>query len=90
MQVITTEPTAPDTARMTRAQRDVLPLTADMARAVAEQHGVCIRPLAMRRIDTSTGRSRSSRFRAAPPGRTSSEVRGCGCASDPGSLLVRV
>ncbi|MGH3806893.1 MAG: replication initiator [Pseudonocardiaceae bacterium] len=45
-----------DTARMTRAQRATLPLTADVAQALAEQHGVCIRPLAMRRIDTTTGR----------------------------------
>ena len=41
---------------MTRAQRAALPLTADVAQALAEQHGVCIRPLAMRRIDTTTGR----------------------------------
>jgi hypothetical protein len=45
-----------DTARMTRAQRAALPLTADVAQALAEEHGVCIRPLAMRRIDTTTGR----------------------------------
>jgi hypothetical protein len=41
---------------MTRAQRAALPISADVARALAEQHGVCIRPLAMRRIDTITGR----------------------------------
>jgi hypothetical protein len=45
-----------DAARMTRAQRVVLPLSADVAHALAEQHGVCTRPLAMRRIDTTTGR----------------------------------
>ena len=45
-----------DAARMTRAQRAALPLSADVAQALAEQHGVCIRPLAMRRIDTTTGR----------------------------------
>jgi hypothetical protein len=49
-------PTTPDIAQMTRAQRAVLPLSADVAQALAEQHGVCIRPLAMRRIDTSAGR----------------------------------
>jgi hypothetical protein len=49
-------PTTLDGARMTRAQRAVLPLTAEVAQALAEQHGVCIRPLAMRRIDTATGR----------------------------------
>jgi hypothetical protein len=52
----TTEPTILDTGRMTRAQRAALPLTTEVAQALAEQHGVCIRPLAMRRIDTTTGR----------------------------------
>jgi replication initiator protein RepSA len=45
-----------EVARMTRAQRTALPVSADVAQALAEQHGVCIRPLAMRRIDTTTGR----------------------------------
>ena len=31
------------------------PLSTDVARAIAEQHGVCVRPLAMRRIDITTG-----------------------------------
>ena len=53
----TTSPTQLDSARLTRAQRATLPLSADVAQALAEQHGVCIRPLAMRRIDTTTGRS---------------------------------
>ncbi len=52
----TTGPAVLDLAAMTRAQRTALPLTTDVARAVAEQHGVCVRPLAMRRIDTTTGR----------------------------------
>ena len=52
----TADPTAMDAGRMTRAQRAALPLSADVAQALAEQHGVCIRPLAMRRIDTATGR----------------------------------
>jgi hypothetical protein len=52
----TTEPISLDAARMTRAQRAALPLSTDVAHALAEQHGVCIRPLAMRRIDTTTGR----------------------------------
>ncbi len=52
----TTEPTTLDAAQMTRAQRAALPLAADVAQTLAEQHGVCIRPLAMRRIDTTTGR----------------------------------
>ena len=52
----TTPPTTPDVAQMTRAQRAALPLTTDVVQAIAEQYGVCIRPLAMRRIDTTTGR----------------------------------
>ena len=47
---------AMDAERMTRAQRAALPISAEVAQALAEQHGVCIRPLAMRRIDTTTGR----------------------------------
>jgi hypothetical protein len=42
--------------RMTRAQKAALPISAEVAQALAEQHGVCIRPLAMRRIDITTGR----------------------------------
>jgi hypothetical protein len=52
----TTQPLNLDAARMTRAQRAALPLTAEVVQAVAEHHGVCVRPLAMRRIDTTTGR----------------------------------
>jgi hypothetical protein len=52
----THDPRTLDAARMTRAQRAALPLSAEVAQALAEQHGVCIRPLAMRRIDTTTGR----------------------------------
>jgi hypothetical protein len=33
-----------------------LPLSADVVQALAEQHGVCVRPVAMRRIETATGR----------------------------------
>ncbi|MCA1709333.1 MAG: replication initiator protein, partial [Actinobacteria bacterium] len=53
---ITTDPTALDGARLTRAQRTALPVSADVVQALAAQHGVCLRPLAMRRIDTTTGR----------------------------------
>jgi hypothetical protein len=53
----TPEPPTPiDASRMTRAQRAALPLSTDVVEALAEQHGVCVRPLAMRRIDTTTGR----------------------------------
>ena len=53
---IITDPTVLDGARLTRAQRTALPVSADVVQALAEQHGVCLRPLAMRRIDTTTGR----------------------------------
>src|SRR5437660_8401206 len=53
----TADPVAVDVGRMTRAQRAELPLSAEVAQVLAQQHGVCIRPLAMRRIDTTTGRS---------------------------------
>jgi hypothetical protein len=52
----TTEPTALDATALTRAQRSALPLSTEVALVLAEQHGVCVRPLAMRRIDTTTGR----------------------------------
>ncbi len=57
----TTEPTterAPniDPEQLTRAQRAALPLTTDVAQDLAERHGVCVRPLARRRIELGTGR----------------------------------
>ncbi len=52
----TTPPATIDISRMTRVERAALPLAADVVQAIAEQHGVCVRPLAMRRIDTTTGR----------------------------------
>jgi hypothetical protein len=55
--MVTQDPETLDVGRMTRAQRAALPLSAEVAQALAEQHGVCIRPLAMRRIDTTTGRT---------------------------------
>ncbi|MFL6148995.1 MAG: replication initiator [Pseudonocardiaceae bacterium] len=51
-----TKPATVGIAALTRAQRAALPLSADVAQALAEQHGVCIRPLAMRRIDITTSR----------------------------------
>jgi replication initiator protein RepSA len=51
-----TQPNTVDLTQMTRQQRAALPLSIDVAQAIAEQHGVCVRPLAMRRIDTTTGR----------------------------------
>jgi replication initiator protein RepSA len=51
-----TPPTTVDPRLLTRVQRAALPLSTDVVQALAKQHGVCIRPLAMRRIDTTTGR----------------------------------
>jgi len=45
-----------DVSSMTRAERAALPVAAEVVQLLAEQHGVCVRPLAMRRIDTTTGR----------------------------------
>jgi hypothetical protein len=52
---MTSAATVVDLTHLTRAQRSVLPLSTEVAQAIAEQHGVCIRPLAMRRIDITTG-----------------------------------
>ncbi len=67
----TADLTAVDAGRMTRAQRAVLPISAEVAQVLAEQHGVCIRPLAMRRIDTTTGRVEIVPVPCDPPARTS-------------------
>lgn len=45
-----------DPDRLTRAQKALLTLTGDVARQLAEDHGLCVRPLAMRRTDLTTGR----------------------------------
>jgi hypothetical protein len=42
--------------QLTRAQKALLALSGDVAQQLAEDHGVCVRPLAMRRIDLTTGR----------------------------------
>ena len=67
----TTDLTAVDTGRMTRAQRSALPISTEVAQVLAEQHGVCIRPLAMRRMEITTGRIDIVPVRADPPERTS-------------------
>jgi hypothetical protein len=53
-----TDPTTEviDQDQLTRAQKALLALSGDVARQLAEEHGVCVRPLALRRIDTTTGR----------------------------------
>ncbi|MGH8922082.1 MAG: hypothetical protein ACRD0H_27705 [Actinomycetes bacterium] len=82
-----TQPAAVGIAAMTRAQRAALPLSADVAQALAEQHGVCIRPLAMRRIDTTTGprRGRSGAV-WVHPGRTVPPVCGEGPEAADGAV----
>lgn len=55
-----TAPEAPavpvDQDKLTRAQKAMLALSNEVATQLAEDHGVCVRPLAMRRIDQTTGR----------------------------------
>ncbi|WP_224393031.1 replication initiator [Pseudonocardia sp. ICBG1293] len=48
------EPIDQDT--LSRVQKAMLALSDDVAVQLAEDHGVCVRPLAMRRIDQSSGR----------------------------------
>src|SRR5215813_1931939 len=43
------------TARTTRADRLAHPTTRDAIRAVAENHGACLHPVQLRRINTQTG-----------------------------------
>lgn len=45
-----------DQDQLTRAQKALLALSNDVAQQLAEDHGVCVRPLAMRRIDLTSGR----------------------------------
>ncbi|WP_344984068.1 replication initiator, partial [Thermobifida alba] len=45
------------TGKTTRAERLAQPLARVVAEQVAADHGVCIRPVALRRIDTTTGAS---------------------------------
>lgn len=42
----------------TRAERMRTPLAADVVRATAEKHGVCVRPFTMEVEDTATGKLR--------------------------------
>jgi hypothetical protein len=43
------------TAPSTRAERAAMPLAKDVARTVAENNGVCIRPVPVKRVDLVTG-----------------------------------
>jgi hypothetical protein len=45
-----------DQDSLTRAQKALLALSDEVAQRLAEDNGVCVRPLAMRRIDMTTGR----------------------------------
>lgn len=50
---MTTTEQSPTTTAADRAARA---LTSEVTQALAQDHGVCVRPVAMRRIDTTTGR----------------------------------
>src|ERR1700743_1709792 len=58
---------------LTRAQRMVQPLAADVVTALAEQHGVCIRPFTMEVGDPNTG---ALRYVPMPCGSTVESVCG--------------
>jgi hypothetical protein len=45
------------TPRTTRADRLAQPTTRDAVRAVAENHGACLHPVQLRRINTDTGQT---------------------------------
>jgi hypothetical protein len=45
------------TGRTTRADRLAHPTTRDAIRAVAENHGACLHPIQLRRINTDTGQT---------------------------------
>ena len=45
-----------DQDQLTRAQKALLALVRRRGRQLAEDHGVCVRPLAMRRLDLTSGR----------------------------------
>ena len=73
-----------DQDQLTRAQKALLALSGDVAKQLAEDHGVCVRPLAMRRIDLTTGRIDVV---AVPCGSTREDV--CGpCAQKARRLRV--
>ncbi|PRX92124.1 replication initiator [Allonocardiopsis opalescens] len=43
------------TGKTTRAERMAMPLARQVAEQLAERHGVCIRPVSLRRVDLATG-----------------------------------
>ncbi|AFR10243.1 hypothetical protein B005_2296 [Nocardiopsis alba ATCC BAA-2165] len=45
------------TGKSTRAERLAQPLAREVAEQVAADHGVCIRPVSLRRTDIGTGRT---------------------------------
>jgi len=56
MTATTTDPVTVDHDQLTRAQKALMALSGDVARQLAEEHGVCVRPLALRRLDLTSGR----------------------------------
>jgi hypothetical protein len=61
------------TAPVTRAERMAQPIALDVAKAAAEQHGVCVRPFAMETLDQASGELRHV---AVPCGSTVESVCG--------------
>ncbi|SNT62882.1 hypothetical protein SAMN05216276_109421 [Streptosporangium subroseum] len=47
--------TNPNDRALSRADRQAMPLALDVAVEIAKQHGVCIRPVLLRRLDVQTG-----------------------------------
>ena len=79
-----TGPTIPPATSGTRAERMRLPLSAEVMKAAAEKHGVCVRPFTMEVGDPDTG---ELRYVAVPCGSTVESV--CGpCAKKAKALRM--
>src|SRR5437868_2816363 len=80
-----TTPSVPvDVMNQTRAERMRVPLAADVVKAAAEQHGVCVRPFTMEVGDPETG---ELRYVAVACGSTVESV--CGpCAKKAKALRI--
>jgi replication initiator protein RepSA len=79
-----TTPQQIEAANQTRAERMRVPLAADVVKAAAEQHGVCVRPFTMEVGDPDTG---ELRYIAVPCGSTVESV--CGpCARKARALRI--
>jgi hypothetical protein len=74
-----------DVQAQTRAERMRQPIALDVAKSVAEKHGVCVRPFTMEVADTSTG---ELRYVGVPCGSTVESV--CGpCAKKAQALRMQ-